>query len=190
MPLTKAQELMIADGLPAAAILTPEERAASWKGRKLSKPRDIKAPKKDEDPTTRQLRKQLEAAEKAKATERFQRLAELRKQTQRARSAPNQETTPMPKTAKKTRNIGTKRAVAASKASAGTGGRKAEVTAMMRRAHGVTTAQVQDATGMLEHSARALISGIRSTLPATEEVVTSKNGAGATVYTIKPKTAL
>lgn len=68
-------------------------------------------------------------------------------------------------------------------------GRKAEVAALMRRPHGVTTAQIKDATGMLEHSARALISGIAKGLPNTEVVAKTKDGSEATVYSIRPAPA-
>lgn len=58
--------------------------------------------------------------------------------------------------------------------------RKSEVIALMKRKTGVTTAQIVAKTGMLEHSARALISGIAK----VETVVKTKNGAKPTVYSI------
>lgn len=77
---TKAQEMMIADGLPAAAIIPQEERAAAWKGRRLTKPRDLKVPAKDEDPATKALRKELAKAEEKKKADRLARLRELKEQ--------------------------------------------------------------------------------------------------------------
>lgn len=62
--------------------------------------------------------------------------------------------------------------------------RKTEVAAMMRRKTGVTTAQIQEKTGMQEHSARALISGIAKTIVKPEVLVKTKNGDKATVYAI------
>lgn len=69
------------------------------------------------------------------------------------------------------------------------GGRKAEVANLMRRTEGATVAQIQDQTGMLPHSARALISRIFGGLDATETSSTAKTHGGGTVYRIlaKPK---
>ena len=109
----------------------------------------------------------------------------------------NQETTMTTKTAKKatakkvakTKNV---RAKAGSRKGAATTnarkavevtGRKAEVIAMMKLPGGVTTEQIQAATGMKLHSARALISGIG----LIETVTKSKDGSNPTVYSIKPK---
>lgn len=58
--------------------------------------------------------------------------------------------------------------------------RKTEVAAMLRRKNGATVEQICEKTGMLAHSARALISGIRK----TETVTTSKDGSKPTVYKI------
>lgn len=58
--------------------------------------------------------------------------------------------------------------------------RKDQVINLMKRTHGVTTAQITELTGMLEHSARALISGIAK----TEMVDRSKAAGEATVYRI------
>jgi hypothetical protein len=65
-PLTEAQRLMVEDGLPADLILSAEDRAASWKGKRLRPTNsfaDPKRPTKDEDPATKQLRKEMAAAE-------------------------------------------------------------------------------------------------------------------------------
>ena len=59
--------------------------------------------------------------------------------------------------------------------------RKTEVANMLKRASGATVAQICAKTGMLEHSARALISGIRK---SGENVTTSKVGDKPTVYKI------
>lgn len=58
--------------------------------------------------------------------------------------------------------------------------RKTEVANMLKRTNGATVAQICAKTGMLEHSARALISGIRK----NETVTTSKDGSKPTVYKI------
>ena len=67
------------------------------------------------------------------------------------------------------------------------GGRKGEVAALMRRSEGVTVAQIQDQTGMLPHSARALISRIFGDLGPTETSSTAKTHGGGTTYRILKK---
>lgn len=59
--------------------------------------------------------------------------------------------------------------------------RKTEVTNMLKRKSGATTAQICEKTGMLEHSARALISQIGK----IETVTKSKTGDKPTVYRIE-----
>lgn len=76
--LTPGQRMMVEDGFPAELILTDEERRAAWKGRKLTKPRDLKAPPKDEDPATRALRKEIARADERKKAERLARLKDLK----------------------------------------------------------------------------------------------------------------
>jgi hypothetical protein len=93
--LTRAQQMMVEDGLPADAILDPADRKNSWKGRKLTKPRDLKAPAKDEDPATRALRKEIAAADAKKKAERLARLKDLKPK-------PAKQETDMAKTTKKT----------------------------------------------------------------------------------------
>ena len=61
--------------------------------------------------------------------------------------------------------------------------RRDEVIAMLKRKTGATTAQIMEKTGMLEHSARALISGIAK----DHTVNKSKSGDKATVYKIEAK---
>lgn len=58
--------------------------------------------------------------------------------------------------------------------------RRDEVIAMLKRKSGATVEQIVAKTGMLPHSARALISGIAK----TETVNKSKNGSKPTVYSI------
>lgn len=59
--------------------------------------------------------------------------------------------------------------------------RKDEVIAMLKRSNGATTAQIMERTKMLEHSARALISGI-----GKDHTVTKlKSGDKPTVYKIE-----
>lgn len=55
-----------------------------------------------------------------------------------------------------------------------------EVIAMLKRKSGATVEQIVAKTGMLPHSARALISGIAK----DETVNKSKNGSKPTVYSI------
>jgi hypothetical protein len=85
MELTPAQRLMVDEGLPSAAIISPEERKEAWKGRKLSRPKDLAAPKKDEDQATAKLRKELVAQEAAKKAARLERLQELNHHTRKAK---------------------------------------------------------------------------------------------------------
>jgi hypothetical protein len=58
--------------------------------------------------------------------------------------------------------------------------RRDEVIAMLKRKSGATVEQIVAKTGMLPHSARALISGIAK----DETVNKSKNGSKPTVYSI------
>lgn len=67
------------------------------------------------------------------------------------------------------------------KAAPAKGGRKEEVTAMMKAPAGTTVAAICKKTGMLPHSARALISGIAK----AQKVATTKEPGEATVYRIK-----
>lgn len=78
--LTSSQQMMVDDGFPPEAIIPQDERSAAWKGRNLTKPRDLKAPRKDEDPATKALRKEQAAAEATKKAERLARLQELNAQ--------------------------------------------------------------------------------------------------------------
>jgi hypothetical protein len=39
--ISKAQQLMVEDGLPSAALLTEDERRVVWKGRRLTKVLDV-----------------------------------------------------------------------------------------------------------------------------------------------------
>lgn len=59
-------------------------------------------------------------------------------------------------------------------------GRKAEVVALMKRLEGVTVDQIVAATGVLSHSARALITRVRQ---SGQQVITTKVD-GLTVYRI------
>lgn len=66
--------------IPAFLRIPQAERAAAWKGRKLTKQggKSKVATTKVEEAATRQLRKELEAQQAAKREERFARLRELR----------------------------------------------------------------------------------------------------------------
>jgi hypothetical protein len=68
--LTPGQRAMIEDGLPPSVILTQEERAAAWKGQRLTKMLDVagKARQQEkQDPGTAALVAELEAKAKAEA---------------------------------------------------------------------------------------------------------------------------
>lgn len=82
---TQAQQLMIADGFPEAGLVPQDERRAMWKGRKLTKPKDLNTPTKSEDPATKALRKELAEVDAKKRAERFARLKALRTDKQYAR---------------------------------------------------------------------------------------------------------
>lgn len=80
----------------------------------------------------------------------------------------------------KTKNVGAPHASAAKATVVKTKvTRKVEVAGMLRRAKGATVEQICEKTGMLPHSARALISQLGET------VTTTKEGKNATVYFIK-----
>jgi hypothetical protein len=65
------------DDIPDFLRLTPEERRAAWTGVKLTKPRKtIDKPRREEDPTTRALRRQLEKEKRDKKAAALQRLRE------------------------------------------------------------------------------------------------------------------
>ena len=65
--------------LPAFLRIPQDERRAAWRGRKLTKQGTMfrDKPTKVEEAATRQLRRELEAAEAAKVAARFARLKEM-----------------------------------------------------------------------------------------------------------------
>jgi hypothetical protein len=166
---TPSQQAMVEDGLPPAAIVSPEERRAAWKGRKLTKVRDLRVPAKDEDAATKQLRKELAAAEESKKAARFARLNELKQERITAMSKTNASKADQvaalrtnraaakgPKAATKaaTSKKATKaraKATAAPRPAAGAGkgvrpGSKAEIIAgLLTRKQGCTAADIREA---------------------------------------------
>ena len=187
--LSPGQRLMIEDGFPTGAIIPAEERAVAWKGRKLTKPRDLKTPVKDEDAATKQLRKELEAAEAKKKSERLARLKELSAQKRDQAMKTKTETTgskaeqvkalrerravakgtkvPAPKKAK-TAKASTKakkvRTVAAGSAGDVRPGSKLElIVGLLTRKEGCTTQDALDATGWptLSFNQQAKAAGIK-----------------------------
>lgn len=66
---SKAQQMMIDEGLPAAAIIPQEARAEAWRGKKLKPTTAMRfaQPGKEQDPGTAKLLAEREAAERAKA---------------------------------------------------------------------------------------------------------------------------
>lgn len=151
--LTEAQRLMVEDGLPADLILPPEQRAASWKGKRLRSTNTFAEPKrptKDEDPATKALRKELAAAEEAKKAARFARLNQLKQETTMSKTPKKAATTK--KAAKKTpRKAAPKADKAAHSASGATkgirpGSKLETIVGLLRRPQGCTTADVLKAT--------------------------------------------
>lgn len=156
MTLTKAQQMMVADGMPAELILSEAERKADWKGHKLTKPKDLKAPVKDEEPATKALRKELAAAEEKKKADRLARLRELKEQHKPKEA---NMATKKSKTAKKTAAANARKPAkgaakpqkAASSAPAGErgirpGSKLEIIVGLLRRPEGCTTADVLAAT--------------------------------------------
>lgn len=155
--VTKAQQMMIEDGLPAElATITDAERKAEWKGVKLTKPKDLKVPTKDEDPATKALRKELAKAEEQKKAARLARLRELKEQHKPKEA---DMATKKSKTSKKTAAANARKPAkgaakpqkAASSAPKAEGGirpgSKLEIIArLLRRPEGCTTADVLKAT--------------------------------------------
>lgn len=195
--LTRAQQLMVEDGLPADAILDPADRKNSWKGRKLTKPRDLKAPAKDEDPATRALRKEIAAADAKKKAERLARLKELKPK-------PAKQENDMKKAAKKTPPKAARKAAgkpapkkapkaraAAKAAPAAPDGRPVNavvqrIAAMMSRPEGASMAEMVAATGVEAHPMRAKIKQVRDKLGLATEAPSKENGGR---YFVRAKAA-
>ncbi len=189
--LTPGQRMMVEDGLPQELILDPAERKAGWVGVKLTKPRDLKAPPKDEDPATRALRKEIAKADAAKKAERLARLKELTPKP--AKQEINMATT---KTAKKAATKTAKKAAgkkapktpaapkAAPAASAGrldglrTGSKQAQMLDMVLDPTGATEAEICRALGWKK--CRVTLKRVCEKVGAT--LVATKND-GTTVFT-------
>ena len=74
------------EGIPDYLRIPADVRRAAWKGRKLTKQGTSFRPvTKTEEAATRQLRKELEAAEVAKKVARFARLKEMAAEKRAAR---------------------------------------------------------------------------------------------------------
>lgn len=80
-PERKAQ--LVELGLPEFLIIDPEVRRAAWKGKhpRWTAQMHFAGPKKDEDPATKALRKEIAKAEEKRKAERFARLNELKART-------------------------------------------------------------------------------------------------------------
>jgi rubrerythrin len=101
------QEMMIKDGLPPAAVLPEDQRRMAWLGRRLRPTRSMhfaESSKQAEDPATKQLRKELAAAEEKKKAERFARLKELKQSAVKA-ALPKETTMTTPQTTTKTDQV-------------------------------------------------------------------------------------
>jgi predicted transcriptional regulator len=70
----------------------------------------------------------------------------------------------------------------AAKPAAERSNKKAEVIAMMKRAKGVTLAEIMDATGWQKHTVRGFVSILGS--KGGETIGSSKNAAGERTYRI------
>jgi hypothetical protein len=75
-----------------------------------------------------------------------------------------------------------KPAKAPAKSAAERSNKKAEVIAMMKRAKGVTLAEIVEATGWQKHTARGFVSILGS--KGGEKIESSKNAAGERSYRI------
>lgn len=102
--LTKMQQMMVEDGLPADLVIPQAERNAAWKGVRLTKPL-ASAQAAPEDPGTVQLRKELEAKARAEAKKRKadRKEAAIIRARQKAALKTPQETDMTTKTAKKSK---------------------------------------------------------------------------------------
>jgi hypothetical protein len=77
------------EGIPDFLRIPADVRRAAWRGRKLTKQGTSFRPvTKTEEAATRQLRKELEAAEAAKKAARFARLKELREEKRHLLTTP------------------------------------------------------------------------------------------------------
>jgi rubrerythrin len=93
-PFTPGLKMMVEDGLPPATIASPEERKNAWKGKRPRPTHSMhfgESSKKEEDPATTKLRKELAAADQMKKAERFARLKELKQATQKAVAKPKEK---------------------------------------------------------------------------------------------------
>jgi hypothetical protein len=87
--LTPAQQMMVDDGMPANFFLSPEERQAAWKGVRCKPTAEMKfgkPAKKDEDPGTAAVRKQVAEAEAAKKKAKLQSLLDWQAEQKAART--------------------------------------------------------------------------------------------------------
>lgn len=193
--LTPGQRMMVEDGLPAELILTDEERRAAWKGRKLTKPRDLKAPPKDEDPATRALRKEIARADERKKAERLARLKDLKPKqpkqetdmttkTTAKKAAPKAAKKPAGKPATKTPRKG-KAAAENARTPAGArpdglrpGSKQAQMLDMVLAPTGATEAEICRALGWKK--CRVTLKRVCEKVGAT--LVATKND-GTTVFT-------
>lgn len=69
-PRTASQQMMIDDGLPPGCLMTPQQRAEAWRGRRFRKIKETPpAKRKALDPGTAALLKERAAEEKRKKRE-------------------------------------------------------------------------------------------------------------------------
>ncbi|MFZ3343507.1 MAG: DUF3489 domain-containing protein [Terriglobales bacterium] len=100
----------------------------------------------------------------------------------RDRAQPAPDVAPAKGKAKKSPTKGPRRARAQKSAAESRGNKKAEVIAMMKRAKGVTLAEIVEATGWQKHTVRGFVSILGSKGGVTVE--SSKNAAGERTYRV------
>lgn len=186
--LTPGQRLMVEDGFPQELILDPADRKAAWAGRKLTKVRDLKAPRKDEDPATKALRKEMAKAAEQKKAERFARLKQLKTEQETKAMTKTAKKAPAKKTAAKAPKTTARKPAPkkSGKARAATANARApagavsdvvrKIADMMRRKGGASMAEMVAATGIEAHPMRAKIKQVRDRLGLRTEAPSKENG--------------
>jgi hypothetical protein len=174
--LTPGQRVMVEDGLPAALLLTPEERAAAWKGQRLTKMLDVASrPRQqgEQDPGTAKLIAELDAQAKAAAKQKKadRKEAGIIRARRKVRPQPEQENDMAKKTkpaakkapAKKVKKVAAAKPAKAPKAPKADGqpSTQDQVMALLCRPAGATMEQLVAETGIEAHAMRSKIKRCR-----------------------------
>lgn len=179
--LSKGQQMMVDDGFPPELLLTQEQRKADWKGVRLTKPMDLKAKPKQEDPATTALRKEIAKADERKKAERLARLRELREQHKPKEAD---------MAAKKAKRRAAAKKPAANQAKAPKQAKAAQensrtpvvnevvarIAKMMQRKNGASMEEMVKETGVEAHPMRAKIKQVRDKLGLKTEAPSKDNG--------------